>query len=1378
MRKLFIALSYLCYFLSVHAEETANISYLDIERGLSNNQVRSIAQDHQGFMWFATKDGLNQYDGYTFNVFRKKVGDSLSLVHDVLTDIANDSEHNIWAATRQGVSIYSPTMGTFCTAAYLPYKSKKSQPLREVIRSVEADQRGNMLIASEGLGLLYARKGESTALQIPLVVGNKAHLSYGVPCLTVTPKGDVWVFVQKIGLCKLRYETMSLELVNEEIKLAVSMEADSQHLYIGSYQGLLKFHIASQKMENILLNQSHRGVLTVNCLTWRAPTELWIGTAEDGLFTYHTNERQATSFLLPNKKNFSDYGYIYALYKDRDSRIWIGTSISGLLIMDPNKKKFQTIVPTQTATDKSGRLAISAFMEDKQHNLYVGTENAGLYVWRADKGFYNHFRHEEKNPHSLSSNSITSILHDRHQSTWIATFNAGINKYDPSRGSFQRYRCINPLSGIENKVVRHLYLDKNQHLWAAALRQGTLMGGLYKFDYPSDKFILFDDRLSDFFSITEDRKGNLWGGSLTELIKIDTVNKKHRFFPINYTVTSIYEDKAGHFWIGTEGGGLFQFDREKFAITKRYTTENGLCNNAVLSILEDPEGLLWISTYNGLMKFDPKSEKFLYYYQSDGLQGNQFQLCAATQLSSGALVFGGIKGFNLFYPSEITLSKTSPPLLFTSLSVDGRPYPFMKDNIILPYNKASLTFQFAALEYSAPDKIRYAYFMEGWDKHWNDAGNNRTVNYNRMPEGSYTLRIRSTNSEGVWMKGDTQLQLTILPPWYRTWWAYLLYIALGLLLLYSYIRYRTKQTRLQYEVKVSKLEALRKKAEYDAEVIRHEKDLIAFNQERLINEKEKELNEKRISFFTNISHEFRTPLTLIINPIKELLNKITVADIADDLRVVYRSARRMLSLVDQLLLFRKVEAGHDELNLSRFNFHDLCKEVYSYFIQQAHSKNTIYIFDCPNNELHLIGDREKLEIVLFNLVSNALKYTPERGTVHFKVIDDASHVHVEVSDTGYGIAAHEGEKLFERFYQAKPGDRAVKPGFGIGLYLAKQFTLLHAGDLHYSSTVGKGTTFTLELFKENPQFSQHRLQETMPQASILLDEAMPQEASEKKVKNSLTKPLKEELITDRKSLLIVDDDADIRSYINNIFENHYIVYEAENGEAGLQDAHEKLPDLIITDYKMGDLDGITFCQQIKNEATLANIPVILLTASAGKDVQLRSLDSGADDFITKPFEKDYLIARVANLLQNRNYLQNYFYNEITLQSNTIVVSAEYEKFLSKCIEIVEKHLTDSDFGIQALAHEIGMSHSNLYKRVKSISGQSVSAFIRYIRLRRAAQLLIDTDCNVTEAAFQAGFNDPKYFGKQFTKIFHVSPSEFIKKHRRSFNNRFKLLDDK
>ncbi|MCL4638079.1 MULTISPECIES: hybrid sensor histidine kinase/response regulator [Olivibacter] len=1372
MKALLLIFYSLYCFTTLYAQKSGNISYVDIERGLSNNQVRSITQDHRGFMWFATKDGLNRYNGYTFDVFRKQVDNSSSLSHNILTAVTNDRQHRLWAATRQGVCIYNDTTNTFMPVDHLPYHGQHAKPLQEVIRTVQTDKVGNMLIASEGLGLLYCQSGH-TARQIPLIIEGKKNLTYGVPCLTIAPNGTVWVFVQKIGLCVLRYDKMCLELINEEIKLAVSMEADDQYLYIGSYRGLLKFDVKQQKLEKVFLDKFDQGVLTVNCLTWRTADELWIGTAEAGIFIYHAKQKEAQAFLSSDQKNLSSYGYIYSIYVDYDARVWIGTSISGVLIVDPNKKKFRTLTPGQLGTTKSSQLAISSFMEDGDHNLYVGTENDGLYIWHPNKGFYRHFLHDENKATSLSSNSVTSILQDNENAVWIGTFNAGINRYHSANGTFERFRCINPSTGIENKVIRRLYKDRHGNFWATTLRQGTLTGGLYRFNYQSDSFQLFDDRLSDFFSFTEDRQGTLWGGNLTELVKIDTAAKNHRFFPIHYTVTSIYEDRGGHFWVGTEGGGLFLFDRERFQITKRYTTENGLSNNAVLSILEDEQSNLWMSTYNGLMKFDPKREQFLYYYQSDGLQSNQFQLCAADRLASGAFVFGGIKGFNLFMPAEITTAQTSPALHFTQVAVDGKVFPFMNTPIVLPYNQAALSFQFAALEYSAPDKIQYAYYMEGWDKTWNYAGNNRIINYNRMAEGSYVLHIRCTNSEGIWMDSNTRLAITILPPWYRSWWAYLLYAVTAAALLSGYLLYRTRQTRLQYEVKVSKLDALRKKAEYDAEVVRHEKDLIAFEQERLINEKEKELNEKRISFFTNISHEFRTPLTLIINPIKELLNRISEKEVRNELDIMYRSARRMLNLVDQLLLFRKVEAGYEQLNNSYFNFHDLCEEVYLYFIQQAQTKHIIYDFFCPNKELYLVGDRDKLEMVFFNLISNALKYTSVGGRVRLNVVEMVQELIIEVSDTGCGISAQEGDKLFERFYQTDYGNKTGKLGFGIGLYLAKQFVELHGGSLTYQSALGNGTTFKVVLVKQDRQpFEAPPI--AVHSVSSLPDHSLISNSSEAVELDLNTTNLNQEFISDKRSLLVVDDDADIRNYIKNIFKSIYTVYEAEDGEEGLAMVRRKLPDLIITDYKMGELDGISFCQQLKNDTTFSNIPVILLTANTGKDVQLKSLDSGADDFLTKPFETDYLVARVANLLQNRNYLQNYFYNEITLQFNTVVISEEYKKFLDRCIEIVEQHLTDTDFGIQALAAEIGMSHSNLYKRVKSISGQSVSAFIRFIRLRKAAQLLIDTDCNVTEAAFRTGFNDPKYFSKQFTKLFRSSPSEFIRKHRVTFAKHFKV----
>jgi len=842
------------------------------------------------------------------------------------------------------------------------------------------------------------------------------------------------------------------------------------------------------------------------------------------------------------------------------------------------------------------------------------------------------------------------------------------------------------------------------------------------------------------------------------LIRVDKENKHHQFFDMEKPVRSVQEDIYGNFWVGTEGGGLILFDRKLGKIIARYTTDEGLCNNSVLKTLYDGKDNLWISTFNGIAKFNVVKHTVENYYQNDGLQSNQFNYNAALALRSGQFVFGGIKGFSIFYPYKIDPVTSTPGIWLTGLRVNNIPveadnsYVTRKNNeeiqeIKIPYNKAVLSFDFTALEYSAPNKISYAYYLEGADRDWNYSKSIRTANYTNLKEGKYTFRVKNTNAEGTWNTKEIVLKIIVLPPWYRTWWAYALYLSAAVAIIYFYLLYKAKQTKLKYEVKIAHLNA----------------------------EKEKEMNEKKLSFFTDISHEFRTPLTLIINPVKDILDKNNAHTITGekDLGIVYRNARRLLSLVDQLLLFRKADSGADKLKPVNLNFCDLCKEVYLCFIQQARSKRITYDFECENENLEIYADREKMEIILYNLVSNALKYTPAGGKVLFRVIEAATDVEIAIQDNGYGIPKEAGEKLFEKFYQAERKDSPSKPGFGIGLYLVKHFTEAHKGEISYKSEAGKGTTFTLKLKKGIKHLTEYTIFEDSPEEHAFLNELAGNET------DTMENPDQQEdndplaaIVTEKKSILIVDDDAQIRQYIGNIFTDTFSLYEAANGELGIKMAQKYLPDIIISDVKMHGIGGIELCRFIKKDPALRHIPVILLTGSSSAQTKLEGVEGGADDYITKPFEKEMLVARVSNLLKTRNDLQQYFYNEITLNKTNLRISEEYKVFLEKCISIVETHLEDDDFTVKTLVAEIGMSHSNLFRKVKSVSGQSINVFIRFIRLRKAAELFINTNYNVNETAFQVGINDIKYFREQFNKVFGMNPSEYIKKYRKPFSNQY------
>jgi signal transduction histidine kinase/ligand-binding sensor domain-containing protein/DNA-binding response OmpR family regulator len=1344
------------------------ITHLSIEQGLSNNSVRCIFQDHYGYMWFGTYDGLSRYDGYEFTVFRNKLNDSASLPHNYIYAINEDGRNNLWVGTGQGIGIYNSLTSKFLPAYYRPYGTTGKRKITFNVTAIRTDTMGDVFIGSNGWGLQVQPAGTDIAIQIPFQKGAVWQTGYNVQAIGVDERQRVWVFIHEAGLCLYDRTTQQLRLVNAALKGVSCLATDNAgSLWLGTAKGLYRYSIDSDSIvqaynEGSGARSSGVGSVAglssgnVACLSFDKQGRLWIGTEGGGINILNTLTGKI-AYLLPGEgRNTLTSESVYAIYEDKESRQWIGTIKGGIDILDGQKNRFQTIAHDPLTPNSLVNNFVGAFFEDRDRNLWIGTDGGGMSIWNRRLDRWTNYRHQPGNASSLSSNSITSIRQDHLNGIWISTFGDGINRFDPASGRFEHFRCFNYLTGEENKNVWLLYEDRSNNLWATTFGDGKL----YRFNRTLNRFEVFDQAFTDLIALTEDSSGALWAGNSHQLIRIDRQDKNSAIYEIGKPVRAIYEDHKGNFWIGTEGGGLIRFDRSAGKVAARYSDADGLCNNSVLNILEDAEGSLWLSTFNGLSRFNPDGKTFKNFYQGDGLQSNQFLYSAALKLQSGELVFGGINGFNLFLPDIIRPRSYMPPLLLTGLRIDNKPADMdghyvsqaSADQIRalkIPYNEAILSFDFAALEYSSPNNITYAYFLQGWDKGWNYTKNVRTVNYTHLNEGRYQLRLKSTNAEGVWNTRETSLDIVVLPPWYRSSWAWLLYAVLAGALVFFYRRYKVRQTRLEYEIKIAHLNA----------------------------EKEKEINEKRLSFFTSISHEFRTPLTLIINPLKDILSKNDSGSGEDyqEVNIVYRNARRLLSLVDQLLLFRKAESEGDRLRITKLNFYDLCREVYLAFAQKARAEGIDYQFECDNTGLELYADREKMEIVFYNLISNALKYTPSGGTVLFRVSETKDKVDVTVHDTGHGIPKATGQLLFEKFYQVMENGRPNKTGFGIGLYLVKQFVESHRGTVSYESEPGSGTTFSISLQKGKEHLGGRPVFEGQSTLPVILEELAGNETSPEirpmagGVHGQAGEWASGEWASGRQAILVIDDNEQMLEYIHQLFQEQYIVYRANSGEEGLKQARLHQPDIIITDIVMQDVTGIDLCRTIKEDLSLGHIPVILLTGSPSPETRLQGAEGGADDYVTKPFDKGILLARVAGLLKSRNSLQKYFYNEVTLQQNNLRISEEDKVFIDRCILIVKNHLDDDEFTIKTLALEIGMSHSSLYKKIKSVSGQSVNGFIRFIRLRRVAELLISTEKNVNEAALEAGFNDQKYFREQFHKLFGVTPSEYIKKFRPAFS---------
>ncbi|GGB20691.1 hybrid sensor histidine kinase/response regulator transcription factor [Puia dinghuensis] len=1328
-----------------------SVRYLGIENGLSNNAVTQIYQDNKGFMWFGTYDGLNRYDGYKFKIFRNRIGDTSSLADNNINRIEGAPDNRIWVGGRKGLSIFNPVTETFKTPRYTIARTRTLQPLTDNILYIKTVSNDSILVGTEHLGLFeFDTAGRGSQLSL---AGAPFYEAAAVAADSVNRR--YWIFVQGNGL--YRYEATGLRLVSPASARTSCITTDRQgDVWLGTDSGLYKYDVAHGAISGNYLPVSSK---VVNLYTDRQGI-LWIACDGSGILLLHPGENKAQPLSFPHGQQGLSSNSVFAIYEDKENRKWIGTLRGGVNIIDPQRNPFEVHrFPTNNAYGQINNFIFS-FCEAADGNIWVGTDGAGLRYWNRKTNSCIAYTASHTGDGSISSDFITSILEDSHQTTWVGTWYGGVNRYIPSVRSFRRYTCYNPLTRSEENNVWLVYEDKAHCLWVSTSNNGTL----YCYNPGNDHFEALDPAgLSNLQCLAEDRNGNFWGGTYTALVKIDRTGKKHVFYPTGYPVRCIREDAHGNFWVGTDGGGLLLFDRDRGKFV-RYTDADGLSSNAILQMLEDKEANLWISTFNGLIRFNTRRMTARNFMQDDGLQSNQFSYKAAGVLRSGEFLFGGIRGFNIFYPDSVQSYTDAPVLQVTGIRINNEPVTANTrwitradagaiKEITVPFEQNTISVDYAALEYNSTDKINYTYKLEGWDKTWLSAGDQRTATYTRLPEGSYVLSIKNTNTAGEWGTATPVLRITVLPPWYRTWWAYLLYALTICSGIFVYVTYARNKERLKYEIRLAHLE----------------------------NEKEKEIAERKLSYFTHISHEFRTPLTLIINPLKQWVRDNTPTAESSGLTTAYRNARRLLSLIDQLLLFRKADSNMDVLNITRIDMTAICREVYALFLQQAKARHIDYRLDAPAGPLEIAGDYEKIEIALFNLLSNAFKFTPEGGTIVLSLEHTQATVCIRVEDSGCGIDEKEKAFIFDKFRQgdAQHAQQGRSLGFGIGLFLVKNFIDAHKGNIHVDSTLGKGTAFSIVLpapLATSPAAAPGPMgdgKELAANNHLLEELAADAEPVAQTKREEAGAPGEgrqpEELVSERRSILLVDDNREILEYLRRLFEQQYVVMEASSGEEGLALAEDQMPDLIISDVQMGDMDGITLCTRIKNSETLGHIPVILLTAATSDEMRLKGLQGGADDYITKPFDAHLLQTKVDTVLRNRNILQKYFFDSITLRESTVKVPVGYKHFLAKCIQVVEDNIDKEDFNIKKFAKAMGMSHRALYHKIKSISGQSAVAFIRQIRLRRSAVLMLREEMNINQAAFQVGMGDVKYFREQFIKTFGMTPSEYIKKYRPLFN---------
>jgi ligand-binding sensor domain-containing protein/signal transduction histidine kinase/DNA-binding response OmpR family regulator len=1356
--------------------------YISVEQGLSHGNVQSIVQDYQGFMWFATEDGLNKYDGYTFTTYRHDPIDSTSLSSDYLQWIYEDSERNLWISTiGGGLNKYNRDQDNF-----LSFKSDRDNPesiIADVMQQTVAfnyDGKEVLWIGTQ-FGLC---KMDIMTQRFKYYPHTKRSFPYSyIDCMVVDSSGIVWI--GSYGLHKFNPRTKQFTHYQHDPKDPFSLSDDNVlsmfldrtgQLWIGTTSGgLNRFDPKTEQFIHYMHDPENPYSLSGNWIVAINEDQLgnlWIGTAVSGLnrFDRKTGQFMHYKHDSGNPTSLSD-NTVMCIYQDQSGIFWVGTW-EGINKFDPEQIRFsnyRSLSSELTSISENYIWSVCGSSNDEKEVLWVGTKSGGLNKLDRRTEKFTRYLHNSEDSQSIPSNKISALFEDRAGILWIGTWGAGLIKFDQAREEFNQYFINSDQEYIGINVMRTIYEDQNGILWI-----GTQGGGLFKFNRIKNQFSPVGYR-TQIMQIYEDHLGVLWIASYSGLKQLDRVSEKYTTFWYNPAdpnsissdkVISIYEDKKGRLWFGTIGGGLNKFNRgtDKF---KSYTVKNGLPNDVIQGILEDEQGYLWLSTNNGLSKFNPETESFRNYDASDGLLGNQFYPGACCKTKDGEMFFGGPKGLNSFYPDRLQDNKHIPEIVITDFQIFNRSVPVRSDNdsknhynyflskpiylmkeLILSYRENIFSFEFAALEYHGPQKNQYAYKMEGVDPDWVFTNSSRRfATYTNLDPGEYNFWVKGSNNDGIWNEEGTSIKVIITPPWWRTYWAYTFYLLLFISIVVTTWRAQLRRIKIKQQLKMEHFEA----------------------------EKLREVDHLKSRFFANISHEFRTPLTLILGPVKQMLTAEFIGNLKDQYKMIIRNGERLLGLINQILDLSKLESGEMNLMVSEINIVKYLKGFVLSFVSLAERKKISLKFEYGNKEIFGYVDRDKVEKIVTNLVSNAFKFTPAGGLVEVEVLTthldvasslskkEASGIKIKVSNTGPGIPSEQLDKIFDRFYQVDDNYKKDSESTGLGLAITKEMVEICGGEISVSSIPNKTTTFIVTLPITKESFKDDEIVETVIEdfplkkgarglsepvsESSELDEIKP------KFKPNKTAPL----------LLIVEDNPDVTNYICSFMENDYQIVTAENGKIGLKITLDKYPDLIISDVMMPEMDGFELCKMLKTDERVSHIPVILLTAKADLDSRIEGLEFGADDYVTKPFEARELQIRTKNLIEQRQKLREKFSLLMDLKPEDIAASSIDEQLIQRLLNVFEEHIEKPDFSIEQLAQEIGMSRKHLNRKIQAMTNLSTSDFVRTLRLQKAAHLLKNASGTVTEIAYKVGFNNLSYFSKAFHRHFGKLPRDFMNK---------------
>lgn len=1381
-------------------QATVRFENVSLDEGLSQSTVLCIYQTSKGFMWFGTQEGLNKYDGYDFTIYRHDPVNTNSLSNDFIRAIVEDKNGNLWIGTdNRGLNRFHPATETFRRFLYHPDSTSGLND--NAILKVYIDDTGIIWIGTYEGGLnkltFNQRSGEPKFEHFLHDSLAPASLSSNhITALHRDRNGALWVGTFDGGLNKLVFGEANADLNSNTLiesidhykhNPATSNSLGHNHIMAIHEDQSGRLWIATRgsgvnlfnPVENNFLQFQHvaedpasLGNNIVRAIAEDDRGTLWFATYGGGLSKLSGWDSTA-AVARPIFTNFRNDPYspgslsddfLYSAFIDHSNVLWIGTESAGLNKLTAESGRFTHYRHHPYQAKSLSSNSIWSLWEDRSGKVWVGTNDGGLNQLDETNHNFRHYKHDPANHNSISHNSVVSIHEDTRQDgvMWLGTMEGGLNRLDASSGNFTRYTFREgSTAGPASSGILALHQDKNDVLWL-----GTFDGGLNRFDphapgapqFTHYKMSSEDpNSIRDNFvwEIYEDRAGNLWlgtfDGGINKLVQKDDPDSAVFTHYMHDTenpnsladnkVMTIHQDskKDNILWIGTKAGlNRFDIASENFTL---YTENDGLPNNLIYGILQDEMGCLWLSTNRGLSKFDPETETFKNYDAGDGLQSNEFNSCAYHRGHSGRMYFGGENGFNAFLPGQIVDNPYAPPMVITAFrTFDGilRQDITHSDDITVSYKEKYLTFEYAGLHYANPEKNRYAFMLDGFDEDWILAENARSANYTNLSSGNYTFRVKGANNDGVWNENGVAVDFTISTPPWRTWWAYLLYLIITLAIIYGLWRNEVNRLRLITQLRLEQAEA----------------------------EKLKELDHLKSSFFANISHEFRTPLTLILGPIENAISTVKNKEVKKQLGTAFQNGRRLLRLINQILDLSRLDADMMTLKASHGDIIPFIKGIFYTFEHAAGEKDIQLHFESNSEQVEGYFDTEKLEPVFYNLIANAIKFTPasSAGKISCNVQQTSSSalpgkqaaVQIHIQDSGIGIPAEQLPHVFDRFFHENRPTASDQKGTGIGLALVKEIISLHHGQIFVESTVGEGTAFTVELPLGNEHLN----------TSEIVDEPliMPAlEATELIASNISPTQDRSEEAAERiaaAEILIVEDNAELRAYIRQHLNSDYNVSEAVDGKEGLQKAVDAIPDLIVSDVMMPKMDGFELCETLKNDQRTSHIPIILLTARAGEESKITGLETGADDYLTKPFSSVELQARIKNLIEQRQKLKERFTRAVVLKPSEIAITSADENFLNRVKEAVERNISDEHFSVDNLSSEVGMSRVQLHRKLKALTNQSSGQFILSLRLQRATDLIRNNAGTVSEIAYMVGFNTPNYFAKCFRAQLGCSPSEY------------------